>query len=215
VYRWLPRNHRFRRDPAFGTARGTNPPPARNHATAVEQGQATDKWKGTLKGDPRHETGINTSCPLSFLHLFDVIWDICPDMMHIVKNFFEKLTWSVFSGNRIPAWSEAKHPRPSKDGADYEAKLAKYKDAVARWKLAVKQNLKCIFPVADQELVDRRMKNLVGPANWVKNSMVCSLWTFHVYTLHTCTGCIYDVHIFMICIHTCIHVLYMYTYMYT
>jgi hypothetical protein len=48
-----------------------------------------------------------------------------------------------------------------------------HEDAVARWELAVKQNQQCTFSEADQKLVDQRVKNLVGPAKWIKNSMVC------------------------------------------
>jgi hypothetical protein len=172
VHRWLPRGHRFRRDETFGAKRGSNPPGARTHAEAVEQGEESDNWTGAANAHPRKTSGINASCPLSKLYLFDIIWDICPDMMHIIKNFFEKLTIAVFSGKRVPPWSESKHPVPDKDDEAYETKLASFTRARARWTLAVQQHQKCIFPVADQELADRRMKNLVGPANWIKNSMV-------------------------------------------
>jgi hypothetical protein len=160
----------------------------------VEQGKASDDWTGPDNRHPRHTTGVNASCPLSKLHLFDIIWDICPDMMHIIKNFFEKLTMQVFSGARVPSWSAGKHPMPNEDDDDYETKMAAYNKARDLWTLAVNQNKKCIFSAADQELADRRMKNLVGPANWIKNSMVRSS---HIHMHNSKTNCI---HMGLICI---------------
>ena len=188
--RWLPRGHRFRRDARFGPGRGkATPPDARNHAECVEEGKKSTNWTGPESRNPRHESGIDGTCALSYLHQFDIVWDICPDMMHIIKNFFEKLTFQLFSGSRVPTWAASKNKEPEDMTApDYDAKLARYNEAKARWELAVKVNKKCIFPEADQKLVDRRIKNLVGPANWIKNSMVlvvmytlCVAFLVHVY----------------------------------
>ena len=119
-------------------------------------------------------------------------------MMHIIKNFFEKLTFNLFSGSRVPVWSDAKHPMPSESDDDYDEKLARYEVARARWELAVKQNKKCIFPKYDQELVDKRVKYLVGPANWIKNSMVC----VYTYVNYIYTVCLHSVYImYTICKH--------------
>jgi hypothetical protein len=173
VCRWLPKNHRFRRDKDFGSYKGKDPPDARNAAECVAQGKASDTHQGAKNAHPKGTTGINRSCPLSHLHLFNIVWDICPDMMHIVKNFFEKISFKLFSGARVPEWDASKNVVPAKGAANYaEAKL-RHQEAVARWKLAVVQNNACIFSKSDQELVDRRVKNLVGPAKWIKGSMVC------------------------------------------
>ena len=172
LHRWLPPNHQFRADAAFGTKRDTGPPRARTHAESVQQGLDSDNYRGTKKGHVRKLTGINTSCALSFLHLFDIIWDVCPDMMHIIKNFFEKLSFKLFAGACVPVWSASKNKMPDDDDAQYDRKKARHDDAKARWEKAVEQNKKCLFLTADQELVDRRVKHLVGPANWIKNSMV-------------------------------------------
>ena len=170
--RWLPPGHRFRLNPDFGPKRDTGPPAARKHAECVAQGKASDNYTGPDTQHVRSASGINTACALSFLNLFDIVWDICPDMMHIIKNFFEKLTFKLFSGSRVPKWSHAKNKPPRKDDPDYASKQKHHLDARARWEKAVEQNKKCIFSAADQELVDRRVKHLVGPANWIKNSMV-------------------------------------------
>ena len=36
--------------------------------------------------------------------MFNMIWDFCPDMMHIIKTFFERLVLGVFSGKRRPTF---------------------------------------------------------------------------------------------------------------
>ena len=170
--RWLPGEHDFRTDADFGPLQDNPPPTPRTHAETVASGKAADAWKGTKKGHPRHTTGVNSLCALSFLHLFDVIWDICPDMMHIIKNWFEKLTFKLFTGARVPQWSVYKNPEPQEGAPDYAARCEKYNHAKALYQRAVVQAKKCTFPTADQEIVDRRVKNLVGPAKWIKNSMV-------------------------------------------
>jgi hypothetical protein len=186
--RWLPRGHRFRRDVRFGEGRGkATPPEPRNHAECVEEGKASTNWTGHETRHPRHQSGIDGTCALIYLHLFDIVWDICPDMMHIIKNFFEKLTFQLFSGDRVPNWSASKNKEPEdKTAPDYADKMARYNEAKALWELAVKANKKCIFTEADQKLVDRRIKNLVGPANWIKNSMVHELCTFDCLFCSVC-----------------------------
>jgi hypothetical protein len=93
-------------------------------------------------------------------------------MMHIIKNFFEKLTFKLFKGERTPEWDNSKNKKPAKEDEGYHQKLLRYKEARRRWEKAVEQNRQCIFSEADQELVDKRVKNLVGPAKWIKSSMV-------------------------------------------
>ena len=34
-------------------------------------------------------TGVKEWCPLSALHLFDIIWDIMPDLMHMIKGLLK------------------------------------------------------------------------------------------------------------------------------
>ena len=194
--RWLPADHRFRTDETFGSPNHSGPPEPRNHDECVAQGKASDEYIGFQNAHVKNDTGINRSCPLSFLHLFDIVWDICPDMMHIIKNFFEKLTFKLFAGKRTPQWDNSKNKKPAQGVDGYRDKLKRHKDAKKRWKKAVDQNTKCIFSEADQKLVDQRVKNLVGPARWIKNSMVSEHMCMDVYT--------YCVHCVVRCVWMCI-----------
>jgi hypothetical protein len=44
-----------------------------------------------------------------------MIWDFCPDMMHIIKTFFERLVLGVFSGSRKPNYTYVKPTKPTRD----------------------------------------------------------------------------------------------------
>jgi hypothetical protein len=103
-------------------------------------------------------------------------------MMHIIKNFFEKLTFQLFAGERTPGWDSSKNKKPAKNAKDYIRKLQRHIDAKRRWTKAVKQNKLCIWSEADRKIVDERVKDLVGPARWIKSSMVRKTMTLCIYS---------------------------------
>jgi hypothetical protein len=137
---------------------------------------AQDNYAGPKVHAPVHTSGINNSTPLMYLHHFDIIWDVCPDMMHIVKNFFEKLTIKVFNGSRAPLWDNSKNKKPRiqtrTTDPKYSEKLKKHEKAKVLWKQAVARHASMKFTAAQQSEVDRRVKHLVGPSKWIKKSMV-------------------------------------------
>ena len=51
--------------------------------------------------------GVKEWCPLSALWGFDVVWDIVPDMMHIIKGLIEKYVVNTMKGKR-----NVKPPKP-------------------------------------------------------------------------------------------------------
>ena len=51
--------------------------------------------------------GVKEWCPLSALSWFDVVWDIVPDMMHIIKGLIEKYIVNTMKGKR-----NVKPPKP-------------------------------------------------------------------------------------------------------
>ena len=107
--RWLSQNDPLRR--GYGTQ---GPPAPRTHSKACEQAHVSEsKPHNTWEKSTHYRltTGINYWCPLSVLHKFDMIWDFCPDMMHIIKTFFERLVLGVYSGERKPNYS---NPEPEK-----------------------------------------------------------------------------------------------------
>jgi hypothetical protein len=190
---WCPEGHPFRGKPEFGTEaqRAADPPEFRTHDETGEQGHKSEVYTGPENAHPRKSTGVNGTCALVFLFLFNLIWDVCPDMMHIIKNFFEKLTFKVFRGSRIPTWSAKTFglnapPQPKKKVGGQTVKKKEYAEQMkvwrvkkteyetrrAEWATACNQHQKVVFTAEDQGIVDRRLKQLVGPSKWIKATMV-------------------------------------------
>jgi hypothetical protein len=179
--RWTHEDHPFRTDPTFGPRRPYDthpPPPNRTHAEAREQGIQGDNYKGPKTSHPEHTTGIKHECPLCYLYLFNIIWDVCPDMMHIIKNFFEKVVLKLMGGQRIPQWSQY-HNRHH--GPEEHKRQRMY------FKEAVRKARNVVFTEAQRKEIDRRVACLVGPQKWIKPSMVqpvvCTCK--YLYELHT------------------------------
>jgi hypothetical protein len=107
-----------------------------------------------------------------------MIWDFCPDMMHIIKTFFDRLMIGVFSGKRKPAnfkRTEPEHPggRASRsEMKKYREELKKYEERESEYNKALAAFDGCLFNIDDQQAVDDRVKNLVGYPNWIKASLV-------------------------------------------
>jgi hypothetical protein len=174
-YRWLGMTDPLRR--AGDTA---GPPAPRTHCKACAEAKLSESkpyhtWD--TKTHIRYTTGINHWCPLSVLYMFDMIWDFCPDMMHIIKTFWERLVLGVFSGERKPNFSAKEPAKPKGTPTDdvrkaYQAKRRKYHEAQQEWARDCKDFESCLFSEADRKLVDQRVQNLVGYPYWIRNSMV-------------------------------------------
>jgi hypothetical protein len=171
--RWLHPDDPLRRGYSPG-----GPPAPRTHAQACAEAKASDRapyhtWD--RKSHPRRGTGINHWSPLSVLNKFDMIWDFCPDMMHIIKTFFERLVLGVFSGARKPTKfkrTEPVDPGRRGDRQEFMSKKRKYEARKVEYEKARVAFDECIFDADARKIVDERVKNLVGYPNWIKASLV-------------------------------------------
>ena len=80
------------------------PPASRTHEETNRLGKQADtydKSRAPENSHPKHDTGINRWCPLAILALFNLILDVCPDMMHIIKG--------IFGGHWIPLLKGERH----------------------------------------------------------------------------------------------------------
>ena len=99
--------------------------------------------------------------------LFNIIWDFCPDMMHTIKTFFDRLVIGVYSGSRQPSFCMAA-PKPLAQDATarvkrtHAEKTKTYDVQKRMFALTVRTFQECKFSKADQTTVDERVKNLVG-----------------------------------------------------
>jgi hypothetical protein len=94
-------------------------------------------FTGKAKYHPGDTTGVNGFAVIGLLHLFDLVWDICGDMMHCVMGFFKT--------HLIPIMKREKQPKPPPvpakthaDGSPWteeesEAREAAYKKAKENW----------------------------------------------------------------------------------
>jgi hypothetical protein len=85
--RFLRQGHQHHGAGVWGNAENRNAPQTRTHASivaAANVSEASDmKWDH--KQHPRRATGVDGHCPLAKVPLFDMVWDVCMDFMHIVK----------------------------------------------------------------------------------------------------------------------------------
>ena len=146
-------------------------------ATRLKRSDACPHHMWDNENHPRKTSGINHWCPLSALSKFDMIWDFCPDMMHIVKVFFERLVLGVFSGKRKP--TKFKPKKPEKPSRRSKGNQAEYKQATAKYKADREEYDECRatfdeckFNELAQKTVDERVQNLVGYPYWIRSSMV-------------------------------------------
>jgi hypothetical protein len=95
-------------------------------------------------------------------------------MMHIIKNFSEKILRDLLGGLRIPKWSTKKNLEPDPDAPDYEDRLNSLEAQEARWMEARDKARRCVYTAVEQREVDYRIRSLVGPPGWIKQSMVGS-----------------------------------------
>jgi hypothetical protein len=56
-------------------------------------------WKD--KDHPRKATGVNAVSALSLYPMFDIVWDVMPDWMHIIKNLILPHLIKVVKGDRM------------------------------------------------------------------------------------------------------------------
>jgi hypothetical protein len=106
-----------------------------------------------------------------------MIWDFCPDMMHIIKTFFERLVLGVFSGSRKPNYT---NPEPAKlarnpsraEQKEHQEKMRKHKAKAAAYEKEIKAFDECYFDEDARKLVDTRVQNLVGYPYWIRSSLV-------------------------------------------
>ena len=111
-------NHPFRQDARFGGIMRDDPPPSRNNHEMIQDAKKNESWRGPKNAAPWKQSGIQTLSPLSFLPGFDMVWDICPDMMHLNDNVFSAHIFPLLSGKRDPSkpntrttWSDAENRR--------------------------------------------------------------------------------------------------------
>jgi hypothetical protein len=88
----LRENHPYRKDPRWTHRETRDPVPLRTKEEVEAQAREIHAMaSGAAKTRRQQATGINGFCLLVLISLFDIVWDMMPDMMHIVKGMFHAL----------------------------------------------------------------------------------------------------------------------------
>jgi hypothetical protein len=72
--------------------------------------ESDEAWKH--KAHPRKATGVNSISALSLYPMFDIVWDVMPDWMHIIKNLVLPHFIKVVKGERKlkpPVYDQVPH----------------------------------------------------------------------------------------------------------
>lgn len=96
-HRWLAPGNPLRPAGNTDTAPEARTPEGVAHDAQVSQNSDAD-W--TSEGHPRRASGVNGVSALSFIPLFNIIWDVMPDWMHIIKNLILNHFIKVAKGKR-------------------------------------------------------------------------------------------------------------------
>ena len=81
-------------------------------------------------------TGVNEWCPLSALHLFDIIWDIMPDLMHMIKGLLKDHLLKLLLGE-VGVSKPTKLQVPKKPARGKRQSEAQYSETLEGWKTAI------------------------------------------------------------------------------
>jgi hypothetical protein len=113
--RYLHPDHPWRRDleGMFGSKEFDEAPAPRTHSESTRQAKEAEEYCGAECHHPEHTHGIRGWCPLSLLPFFNIIWDLCPDLMHINKNLWDRCIVALFMGQRDPK-KPKKNPNPGR-----------------------------------------------------------------------------------------------------
>jgi hypothetical protein len=93
----------------FGSEERGSVPPSRTSEGMCAEGRANEAHRVAVvngeaykKDSPYKLSGVKELCPLSFLPLFNIVWDMCPDMMHVIPAIMKGHIMPLLKGLRIP-----------------------------------------------------------------------------------------------------------------
>ena len=133
--RWLPANHPYRRDHAFGKHELRAAPALRTHAGYIADGIANATYVGPANASPHKESGVSNVSPLVDMPLFNLAWDVLADVMHTVPRFWRGHMFPLLRGLRYPAQPKTRKSWNDKDNRKLLDDNAKLKAQMKKWKV--------------------------------------------------------------------------------
>ena len=119
----------------FGEPEIRRAPPTRTHATFVQDAKDNEAWEGPKKDQPYKKTGVKELSPLCYLPLFCLIWDILPDLMHIISGIWKRHIMAILRGKRAPAGVKPRKKYTDLENARLQRDHKRVKDLLKSWTL--------------------------------------------------------------------------------
>lgn len=146
--RYLPAGDVLRHDPGFDEHEDRPEPKARTHEQACADGLAATKctMAVTNAAHPATKNGISYVTVLVFLHMFDIIWDFLPDMMHILKGSLGGHLIPLLKGQRRPGAPKRPAAARDEDGEEWETIKERHREITKKcmaWELLPAAQRKC------------------------------------------------------------------------
>lgn len=158
-------DHHYRGLSSFGAPEDRSAPAPRDHAGFVRDAKANEAHAGPKHTAPYKLSGVKELSPLAALPLFDLVWDVMPDLMHIIPGIWKRHIFSMFTDRRKP-----KKPRPR------SAWTRRQNDDLLRGHEEVLANLsEWVLSKQEQAVLDNRSRALGGVAGWIRSNIeVCT-----------------------------------------
>jgi hypothetical protein len=90
-------------------------------------------------------TGVKECSPLMLLYLFDLIWDIMPDMMHINTGIWHRHFLKMLTGQRFPAAVKSLKKNSDQENKKLAQDHADCKKQLKTWALTKVQPTSCAY----------------------------------------------------------------------
>ena len=167
--RYLPQAHPYRVEPSFGPVETRAAPEIRTHAQIVSNGKRNIEYLGSQTGEnaPWKTSGVKEVSPLTYLPGFDIVWDLSPDIMHIVEGALQRHLIPVLKGQRVPV-------RPQRSKMKSNMSEREWKSIKNTWKAVRDELASWELSNADRKKLDQRSKWLGGEAGWIRTGLsVC------------------------------------------
>jgi hypothetical protein len=133
---FLPGQHPFRRNANYGPVENGPPPATRTQEDFIRDGLASEAYRGPKSRAPYKTSGVKELSAFGALPMFDLVWDVLPDMMHIISGIWKRHIFEMLIGNRTPAKPKPRSSWTASANANLAADYTDVMDKLNAWKLS-------------------------------------------------------------------------------
>ena len=156
--RYLPENHRLRLHAAYGPPERQPPPEHRTHADYCDSGRDNASYTGPPSRAPYKESGVKAVSVLAALPLFNLVWDVTPDMMHIIQGAWKRHITALLKNKRAPAQPKARQQWSDRANKRLRDEHANQVAILESWAV----------PAKTRKIIDKRSVSLGGQTGWMR-----------------------------------------------